>query len=78
MLMIFMEFTIFVIPTRIPMISSGFHVISGFCDFQASWWSPELIFMIFDDFGGPAGRPNPRDPCICAVFSLISEDRLPC
>ena len=28
------------------MIFSGFHVISGFCDFQASWWSPELISMI--------------------------------
>ena len=28
------------------MIFPGFHAVSGFCDFQASWWSPELIFMI--------------------------------
>ena len=37
---------------------------------------PVTDFHDFDDFDGPAGRPNPRDPLRCAVFLLIPEEQL--
>ena len=50
------------------MIFSGVHAISGFCDFQESWWSPELIFMILMISVVPRTGRTPGTPAYAQGF----------